>query len=115
MTTAADLRERFRFERRAVDGNGDRLGAWGADAFERSAAPKWLNGGEGVLQQRLAGTQPVILTVRYDSKTRAVDGTWRAVDVRNSPEVRYEIRSKHPAPDPRFIEILAVEVRGDAD
>lgn len=114
MTGSADLDQRFRFEQRALDDNGDRLGPWDtAGGFSRLAKVTWLNGGEGVLQQRLAGTQPAILTLRDEARVRAVDNSYRSVDVRTG--VAYEVTSQHPAKDRDFREILVVEVRGDDD
>jgi hypothetical protein len=36
-------------------------------------------GGEAVQAQRLAGTQPAIIIVRYDSQTRTITPAWRAI------------------------------------
>ena len=39
-------------------------------------------GGEGVFAGRLQGTQPFIMTVRSSTRTRALNGSWRAVNAR---------------------------------
>jgi SPP1 family predicted phage head-tail adaptor len=72
------LRERVTFERRALDPNGDRLGAWEAQ-FTRSAHARPLVGGEAVMAQRLAAKQPYLFAVRACSETATVDPTWRLI------------------------------------
>lgn len=85
MIKVGELRERFRFERRAVDAAGRPFGAWG-DAVTLAAKMIALKGSarssEEVMSQRLQGRQPIILTVRGCKASRAIDSTWRAVDTR---------------------------------
>jgi head-tail adaptor len=112
---AGALKDRIRFERRGVDDNGDRLGDWNPDeAVTRWARLIFLQGGEGVLQQRLAGQQPVVITIREDGETKLIDNTWRGVDTLTGKT--FDIREAHPAKGERAaIDLLAVEVQGDAE
>jgi hypothetical protein len=104
---AGTLTERMYFEQRGLDANGDRLGDWDATTrFDRAAGITYLRGGEGVMQQRLQGKQPVILTVREEAKTKALTNAWRAVDYRDSTR-SFDIKSQAPAKQRGFIEILA--------
>lgn len=109
MPGAGDLRDRYRLERRAVDDNGDRRGPW-ESAGERWARTTWLRGGEGVLAQRLEGTQPVAITVRDDSVTRQVTNAWRAV-ARDGRV--FDVTSASPARERGFIDLLAVLKAGE--
>ncbi|EJW12737.1 hypothetical protein A33M_1707 [Rhodovulum sp. PH10] len=80
---AGDLRERVRFEARAVgdDGYGNVRADW-IERFSVSARIVSLRGGESVIAARLQGTQPVVITVRAEARTRAIATDWRAVDAR---------------------------------
>lgn len=78
---AGDLKHRLRFERRAEtpdDGYGNREGNWQTQ-FEVWAGIKPLRGSETVIASRLAGIQPVIITVRMSSQTKQIAAHWRAV------------------------------------
>ncbi|MGY6251609.1 head-tail adaptor protein [Bosea thiooxidans] len=57
------------------------VGAWTTQFTEPCRLMAKL-GGEGVFAGRLQGTQPFIMTVRSSTRTRGVDGTWRAVNAR---------------------------------
>lgn len=85
MSNAGDLRDRLRFEQRAVldDGYGNPVSGEFAEQFSRWAEVKPMRGGEDVLAARLQGTQPIMIRVRYDSLTKTITPEWRAVDVRN--------------------------------
>ena len=72
------LRESVTLQRRTLDANGDRLGAW-ADEFSAPARILARTAGEAVLAQRLAGVQPVEVTLRLDRFSAAVDTDWRLV------------------------------------
>jgi hypothetical protein len=84
---AGQLWALFRFERRKLDANGDRLGDWGDDAITLPAkfAPlkMTVRGGEAVMSERLQGRQPVILTVRDCAGARLIASDWRAVNERS--------------------------------
>jgi head-tail adaptor len=81
---AGDLRERVTFQRRGElsDGFGnEQAGAW-MDQFTVAARVQPRLGGEEVIAARLAGTQPLIITVRSSSDTKQVTSAWRAYDAR---------------------------------
>lgn len=105
--SAGALRDRVRFQRRAADANGDRLGAW-KDVQTVWAQITYLRGGEGVLQERLAGNQPVVISIRDSSFARDIDNSWRAV----GPEGAYDIASNAPSRTRGFRDITAVQAAG---
>lgn len=105
MPGAGKLKDRYRFDQREPDANGDRLGAF-VDGFSRAAQTQYLRGSETVTAQRLAGHQPVIITVRSDSETRAITTGFRAVDIRAGGI--FNVTAVSPArDDPGFLDILA--------
>lgn len=84
MPGAGQLRERLRFEARGAvtdDGFGNVEDTW-ASKFTCAARIMPLKGSETVIGQRLAGVQPVIITIRSCCKAREVSPAWRAVDTR---------------------------------
>lgn len=105
MPGSGKLKDRITFQRRALDANGDRLGAWEAD-FTVAAQIDWLRGSQPVMEQRLQGIRPVVLTVRDETRTRALVTPWRAVNARNTQHV-FEITSVTPARDAGFLDLLA--------
>ncbi len=112
MTSAGDLRERFTFAKRTdtPDEYGNPVAGGWIDQFTVWAAVKPLKGGEGVQAARLAGSQPVIITVRYSSQTRQISPAWRATDARTG--VEYNITSAADMQrDRQFIDIMAVAGR----
>jgi len=70
------LRESVTLQRRALDANGDRLGPW-ADDFTGPARVVAKVAGETVLAQRIAGVQPIEITMRLDLFSAAIDTDWR--------------------------------------
>ncbi|WP_337183852.1 head-tail adaptor protein [Shinella sp.] len=80
------------FERpmKVPDGHGGRIDGWG-EPVTADASFRFLRGGETVQAARLAGRQPVVVTVYDNSQTRAVRTSWRMRDLR-SGEV-YNVRS----------------------
>lgn len=111
MTAAGDMRERVRFEARAT--TGDEYGNPTAGAFvaqfTRAAKFKPLVGGEEVMQDRLGGIQPVVISVRHDSSTVRITPEWRAVDVRTG--AIYEIRTAVDMDSRKqFIDMMAVSL-----
>ena len=72
------LRESVTLQQHALDLNGDRLGPW-TDIFAAPARVVAKTRGEEVLNQRIAGTQPVEITLRLDRFSAQVDTDWRAV------------------------------------
>lgn len=91
--SAGELRERVAFEQRAVvdDGYGNDTAGEFAEAFRVAARIKPARGGETIQAERLAGRQPVVITVRCSNATRRVTTDWRVRDVRK--DVVYNIRS----------------------
>ena len=70
------LRESVTLQRRALDVNGDRLGPW-TDEFAGPARVLNRTQGEAVIAQRIAGVQPVEVTMRLDRFTAQIDTDWR--------------------------------------
>lgn len=104
---AGQLRERVTFAVRgtgADDGYGNTLGAW-SDQFTVSARVKPLRGGETVLADRLAGRQPVVITVRRSDSTATITPDWRAEDARSGTV--YNIRAVTPGERHDLIDLLA--------
>lgn len=85
MTEPGRLKDRVTFQRRALDDNGDRLGAW-EDMFSRAAQLFYQTGSETVIEARLQGRQPVTITVRDETLMRDVTNGWRAVNTRNASQ-----------------------------
>lgn len=107
MSSAARMRDRYRFEQRGLDANGDRLGAWDTEnGITVSAETIWLKGSESVMASRLEGKQPVALVIRDSTQARTINEAWRAVDVRTS-EV-FNISGTSPSRVRGFIDVLAV-------
>jgi len=92
MRGSNSLRDRIAFERRVVasDGYGSRQGAF-EQVFACDAQVRAKLGGEAVIASRLAGTQPVSITVRWSPRTAAVTPDWRARNVRTG--TIYNIRT----------------------
>jgi len=93
MPAAASYREKLRFEKRTIgtdDGYGNREQAW-AEQFTEMARVQFMKGSESVIASRLAGVQPVIITIRSSAASRLVEPNWRAVNVRSG--VIYNLRA----------------------
>lgn len=90
MTKAGDLRFKIRFDKQteASDPAGGTLTTW-TTQFSRRADIKPMRGSEPVLAQRLTGVQPVLIIVRYDSETKTIDTSWRAVEILDDVPVKY--------------------------
>ncbi len=78
------LRERIAFDRRVEvdDGAGNTVGDW-AEQFAAAARVMPLRGSEAVQAARLAGRQPVVITIPMSRQARAIGPDWRARDVRS--------------------------------
>lgn len=105
MPGAGDLRDRYRFDQRGIDANGDRLGPF-EDGFTVWAQTTWLRGSEAVMGQRLEGKQPVILTIRDSAQARTITNGFRAVNARDVTKV-FNITSVSPAKERGFLDVLA--------
>jgi head-tail adaptor len=92
-TSAGAMRDRLRFESRAVvdDTFGNTVSGDWTHRFTRSADVRPARGGEEVLSAKLQGIQPVRIVVYSDSETRTVTPDWRAVDSRSG--LVYAIRT----------------------
>jgi SPP1 family predicted phage head-tail adaptor len=110
MATTGTLRDRPTFQRRAIDENGDPLGDWEEPGITVWAEVLPLKGGEPVMQQRLQGTTPVSVSIRYSSVTKAIDNAWRMV----WRGVNFDIKDVSPDRRRVFISILATADQSDA-
>lgn len=72
-----------------IDGWIERHVCWAALTF--------LRGGEAVMGARLAGRQPVVVTVRDCAAARLIETDWRMRDIRSG--VAYNIRTIIPSDD----------------
>lgn len=110
MTRAGELNHRVAFgKREQVNPDspldlGNTEGSF-VEQFQRWAKVRAKFGGEAVTAARLAGQQPVTITVRQDSQTQLITTDWRALDVNEG--VEYAIRSiVDPDDEGAFLEIL---------
>jgi head-tail adaptor len=89
---AGRLRHRIAFDQRVVtsDGGGGQQGAFEEEFIVHAQLIPRL-GGEEVMQARLAGRQPVTISVRRSAQTRAITPEWRARDADTG--TIYNIRS----------------------
>jgi head-tail adaptor len=111
MTHAGQLDRRVYLQQRAETANGVRDGDW-TTMVTRDARIQPLKGGETVQAERLAGRQPVIITVYRDSVTKTADNAWRAVDARDDSLI-WDITSKIVTEDLVWVELLATQRIGD--
>lgn len=79
------------------DGWTERVTCW--------AGIRFLRGGEVALAARLAGKQPVVVTIRASVATAAITPEWRMRDTRSG--VEYNIRSIVPSDDRAMFELTA--------
>jgi head-tail adaptor len=116
-TPAGDLKWRVRFDKQVAveDPFGGTANNQWQEQFSRAAAIIPMMGGEPVMAQRLTGTQPVLIKVRFDSLTRTIVTSWRAVEMLNGVPVRYYgIKTAEDMERSReFITMMAIA--GDAD
>lgn len=108
--TAGLLRERPRFQQRAIDVNGDPLGDWVEPGVTVWARIVPMKGSEPVIQARLQGVQPLSVSIRSSSVTRQITSAWRMV----WKGVNYNVKSP-PAPDERnvFLNFVAEADQSD--
>lgn len=105
---AGELRERVSFQKRGA--TSDIYGNTQTGDFEEqfvvAARIRPRLGGEQVMAARLAGTQPVTITVRWSAQTKTIAPEWRARDARTG--TIYNIRSiVNPDEKHRYIDVLA--------
>lgn len=109
MPDSSLLDARIRFDQRAEDANGDRLGPW-EDGFTVWARVQYLRGSEQAISNRIEGRQPVMIDVRETSLTSGINPGMRAViiqarGVRGGTQLN--ITSSAPGQDPGFINVMA--------
>lgn len=113
MTEPGDLTRKVTFQRQAADTDGLRFGAW-TDVVTRQAKIIPKIGGEAVNAQRIEGNQPVVIFVRRDSATLAIDNSYRAVDARHAATV-WNVASVIWNEAEDMIEVLAIQHKGGSD
>ena len=104
---AGHLYQRVAFDRpeRAPDGHGGVMVGWAPDeaAVRVRARFLYLRGGESVQAARLAGRQPIVVTIRNSSEARTIGTEWRMRDLSTGKE--YNIRSGPvPSDDRQYLE-----------
>lgn len=109
--TANNLRFRVRLEKKVsvASGYGGATSEW-VEQCVRAADIRPMKGGEGVQAQRLVGTQPVLIIVRFDSVTKQIAADWRAVELLNGTPVRYYAlkTAEDMERERRFITMVAI-------
>ena len=102
------LRERVAFDRRVEidDGAGNTVGEF-VEQFAVAARVMPLKGSEAVQAARLAGRQPVVITIRMCRQAREIGPEWRARNTRTG--AIYAITAPPSNMDERgqFLDILA--------
>lgn len=104
------LRDTVTLQRRALDTHGDRLGEW-EDVFASPARVLSRTQGEAVLAQRVAGVQPVEVTMRLHPFTAAVDTDWRVLWLGWAFDITAVAVDELAA----VVTLLAVRSRGDGN
>lgn len=92
---------------RAPDGSGGVEVGWTApvEAYVCPASFRFLRGGETVQAARLAGRQPVVVTIRANPDARRITPDWRMRDNRRGTV--YQIRTVIEVPGRMWMEITA--------
>lgn len=109
---AGELNRKVYFEKRGTPSAetaamGTPFGDWEAE-FSTFAKVQHLRGSEPVVQSRLEGRQPVVVTVRASAQTWCVTGEWR-VGIPFGDECRYHnITAVTPHDDRTGIDFLCV-------
>ena len=105
---AGMLRDRFAFDEPTAEPNGmgGTINGW-AERWTCAAHVRYLRGGERVMQGRLSGVQPVVITIRASHASEAIGRDWRARDVRRG--TIYNIRSIVPSDDRAMLEMTCEE------
>lgn len=110
MANIGKLNRRVEFDapKKVKDGHGGIKNGFAddADATKVWANFRYLRGGETVQAARLAGRQPIVVTVRSSSQSKVVDTSWR---MRDSDGEIYNIRSGPVPSDDRLYLEFTVE------
>lgn len=86
------------------DGSGGTDAGW-AEEYTCRAHVRYLRGTEAVMAARLAGRQPVVVTIRRCEASRLITPAWRMRDTREGDV--YNIRAIVPSDDRAWLEITA--------
>lgn len=108
------LRDRFAFQKRATGSDG-----WGNNTIPVGAFTSMFsldcnltprNGGESVIADRLQGTQPFIVTIRWSVEAVKISNSWRMVEDPNRGNRVLNILSPPTDPDGKrqWLEFLAI-------
>lgn len=110
MANTGKLNRRVAFDapKNVKDGHGGIKNGFAddADATKVWANFRYLRGGETVQAARLAGRQPIVVTVRSSSQNKVIDTSWR---MRDSDGSIYNIRSGPVPSDDRLYLEFTVE------
>lgn len=119
--TSRELKFRVRFDKPVTSGSdgGSTITGWSdssSGSFIRHAAIRPRQGGETVMDERLAGNQPALIFVRADSDTQTITPAWRAVQLSGDSEVRtYALKTAMDMEgDNAFITMLGTSGAADA-
>lgn len=115
MTHPGQLNRRVTFRQQTTDANGEASGY--TDFVTRDARVEPLKGAESVQAARLAGKQPVKITVRRDSVTKYLDNSYQAKDARaaaDSPPITiaWDISSAYASEDLKWMHFEATQLKG---
>ena len=89
------------------NGQGGMVLGWDEALHECAAHVRYLRGGETVIAARLAGRQPVVVTIRNCAAARAIRHDWRMRDLRG--DAIYALTTDPvPSDDRAWLEITAV-------
>ena len=116
MTHAGQFRRRITFRRQTTDPATHEATGY-EDVVTRDARIEPLKGQESVQAARMAGKQPVKITVRRDLDTKLIDNGWQAKDARaaaDSPPVTiaWDIYSAYVSEDLHWVHVEAVQRKG---
>lgn len=105
LTTAGDLREVIEIQNYAEvdDGYGGQIQEW-QTAFTAPARIQILRGTETVIASRLAETQVLAITMRWQPAMADVTPAWRAKNARTG--TMYNIRSVEPDERRAWVNLL---------
>lgn len=85
------------------DGQGGQSEGWTENVHACKASFLYLRGGEAALQGRLEGKQPVVVTIRLNASSEAIEPHWRMRDTVRGDI--YNIRSIVPTDDRHWLEM----------
>jgi hypothetical protein len=113
MTTPGELTRPVIFQKRGPDANGDPLGDW-TTVVSRMAKIAPSIGGEGVVAQRLEGSQPAVIYIRRDLETKLIDSSYRVLDALDETAI-WEVASVIRNEREDMMEVLAIQKINGSD